>query len=105
MNEERVIDIDTGEVVTPLRESTAKYPNAHTVFLVFYPNGKYPANWRINVTQRKAAENLFKERGLPKIKAALGFYKENLEDKYCPKVRTPYELDSKWKALVDYKDL
>jgi hypothetical protein len=46
---------------------------------------------------------LFKEKGLDRIRRALEFYRENRGDKYCPAINSPYDLDSKWDKLLDFK--
>lgn len=63
-----------------------------------------PANWRLNKTQRQAAKNLIEERKLPQVRKALLFALENHDDPYCPFVYTPYDLDSKWESLKNYRD-
>lgn len=75
------------------------------VFTVFSEViGKNPLNWRTNVTQRTCAENLYKERGLNGIRRALEFYIEHRGDKFCPKIHSPYDLDSKWSKLYEFKE-
>ncbi len=71
---------------------------------VFSCFGKYPKAWLTNRSQRKAAENLFEERGLEQVKKAVSLYLENREDKFCPAVNTPWDLDNKWGALVRFKN-
>jgi hypothetical protein len=66
--------------------------------------GKNPLNWRTNKTQRTCAENLYKERGLGSIRRALEFYVENRGDKFCPSINSPYDLDSKWSNLYEFKE-
>ena len=75
--------------------------NPTPVYKLF--NNNYPLNWRVNKTQRQSAENLFKERGLEKIRRALAFYQENKDDEFCPDILSPYDLDSKWDKLLKYK--
>lgn len=96
--QEPELDLETGEVIKKL--PTKKYPNASKVFSFF---GKHPANWKINKTQLQAAENLYTERGSEQILKALNFYKENKEDKFCPVINSPYDLDSKWNKLISFK--
>ncbi len=97
--EEPSIDLDTGERVE-VKPQTKKYPNSKVVFSLF---GKYPANWKINKTQLQSAENLFLERGVEQIIKALNFIKENKEDKFCPIINSPYDLDSKWAKMIGFK--
>ncbi len=81
-------------------KSQAKYPNAKRVFALF---GKYPKNWDINKTQLKSAENLVEEKGLEKIEKVIQFFLENKDDPFCPQISSPYDLDSKWRKLFEYK--
>jgi hypothetical protein len=81
--------------------SSKPSPVAEKVFKLFSP--KYPANWKLNKTQRQAATNLYEERGLEQIEKALEFYRENKDEQYCPTILTPYDLDSKWKKLAKFK--
>lgn len=97
--QEPTIDAETLEY-TQVKKPTKKYPNASKVFSFF---GKHPANWKINKTQLQAAENLYTERGSEQILKALNFYKENKEDKFCPVINSPYDLDSKWNKLISFK--
>lgn len=94
------INYDTQEKVISPKQETKKYPNAKTVFALF---GKHPANWRINKTQLQAAENLFLERGIEQIIKALTYVRKNKEDKFCPTINSPYDLDSKWAKLIGFK--
>lgn len=74
------------------------------VFDVFSEElGKSPLNWRTNKTQRTCAENLFKERGIEQIRKALEFYRENRGNSFCPSIHSPYDLDSKWAKLFEFK--
>lgn len=55
--------------------------------------------------EKDAAINLYDTAGLPKIKRALKIARENRqEDKFCPRVNTPYELSSKWGKIIGYKN-
>lgn len=62
-----------------------------------------PANWIVNTTQQKCAENLYTERGLKAIKTALLFYKENKDKEFCPQINSPSDLDAKWTKLATFK--
>lgn len=84
-----------------IKPSKAKYPNKKVVFSLW---GKYPRNWDINTSQCKAAENLFEERGIDQIKKALEFVTEYKDGEYFPEVLTPYDLDSKWKKIISWRD-
>lgn len=103
--EEGVIDLDGDmTLVEKKKKNTAKYPNAPEVRKLFSEVlGKNPANWKVNKTQLQSCENLYTERGLEKIKLALQYAKENREEKYCPKIDSPYDLDSKWTKLGEHK--
>lgn len=62
-----------------------------------------PANWIVNTTQQKCAENLYTERGLKAIKTALLFYKANKDKEFCPQINSPSDLDAKWTKLATFK--
>jgi len=85
------------------RKTAPKYPNAPAVLKLFSIIGNVPANWKINTAQLKACENLFKERGLEKIESALEFYSEMRDVEFCPQITTPFDLDSKWTKLGQFK--
>lgn len=103
--DEGVIDYDgDGTVKSTTPVSKKKYPNALPVFKLFLQVlGTYPANWNMNKTQLQAAENLFTERGLEKVKNALEYYKEHKDDKYCPQISQPSDLDAKYTKLGEHK--
>jgi len=96
------------EEVTPTRELRKKQkPKSYDkeikqVYKLF--KDPWPENWRMNKSQRQAAENLYRERGIQQVKKALEFYRDNKDHEYCPKIRTPYDLDSKWSQLFDFKN-
>ena len=99
------IDIDgDGSLQEEKKPQTRKYPNAPAVRKVFQEvTGKNPSSWKINKNQLTACENLSTERGLEKIKNALQYYKENKDDKFIPRITSPYDLDSKWTNLGEFK--
>lgn len=102
--DEFVVDYESGETKSTAPVSKKKYPNALQVYKVFLEVlGKLPANWKVNKTQLQCAENLFEERGLDKIRNALEFYKENKDTEFCPQVSTPYDLDTKYTNLSQFK--
>lgn len=102
--DEFVVDYESGEVKDTAPVSKKKYPNALQVYKVFLEVlGKLPANWKVNKTQLQCAENLFAERGLDKVRNALQFYKEHQEEEFCPQVSSPYDLDTKWTKLGEFK--
>lgn len=77
----------------------------YTIYKLFEEiTGNYPLNWNVNKSQRIACENLEKEHGVEQVKKALQFYMENKEEKWCPKILSPWDLDSKWKKLYNYKE-
>lgn len=87
------------EEEAPKKVSTKKYPNAKQVFALW---GKYPKNWDLNTTQLRAAENLFEEHGLDEIENAIKWEQDLKDLDFCPKVSTPYELDSKWEKFEQF---
>lgn len=102
--DEFVVDYESGETKSTAPVSKKKYPNALQVYKVFLEVlGKLPANWKVNKTQLQCAENLFEERGLEKVRNALQFYKEHQEEEFCPQVSTPYDLDTKYTKLSQFK--
>lgn len=66
--------------------------------------GKVPRNWYVNKSQRTAAENLMEEHTLAEIKKALAFGLKHRSDEFCPDVSTPWDLDTKWKKLLTYRN-
>ena len=92
------VDLETGEIEA--KPQTKRYPNARQVFALF---GKYPLNWKINKTQLQAAENLFAERGIEQIIKALNFIKENRDKEFFPSINSPYDMDSKWAKMIQFK--
>ena len=74
-----------------------------TVVFKLFRGGKFPLNWKTNVTERQAAENLYNERGVEQIVKALTFIAENHSHPFCPKIHKPSDLDRKWSNLIDFK--
>jgi hypothetical protein len=103
--EEGVIDADgDGSLKAIKKVPTKKYPNAPTIRKIFQEIlGLNPSNWRINKTQLQACENLYTERTPEKVRSALEFFKEHKHDEFCPQITSPYDLDSKWTKLGEYK--
>lgn len=99
--EEVIIDADTGEEVKPKEKPKRHFKEVYTVFEEVL--GKLPANWFVNTTQQKCADNLFTERGITAIRNALQFYKENKEKEFCPQITQPSDLDAKWSKLGEFK--
>jgi len=103
--EEDIIDFDgDGETQEAPRPQTKKYPNAPTIRKIFQEVlGRNPAIWKMNKNQLQACENLYTERTPKSVRSALEYSKENSEEKYCPKISSPYDLDSKWTQLGEFK--
>lgn len=103
--EEGTIDLDgDGTLKEEKKPQTKKYPNAPVIRKIFQQVlGRNPANWKLNKTQLQACENLFTERTPEKVRSALEFYKEHEGTKFCPIINSPYDLDSKWTSLGEYK--
>lgn len=94
------VDLDSGEIIKPKEKPKRHYREVYELFKTL---GTIPLNWNMNTTQQTAAENLYTERGLEQIQIALQFYKEHKGEEYLPEITSPYELDSKWKKLHNYK--
>lgn len=96
---------ESPEEEKPKKESKAKYPHSKEVFGLW---GKFPLAWKNNTTQLVAAENLYTERGVVKIKDALDWYdhaKNKFDnDPFLPVVTSPYDLDTKWGKLEAFDD-
>lgn len=102
--EEGVVDLDSGEVKTPPKTQTKKYPNAPAIRKVFQEVlGRNPANWKLNKTQLQSCENLFTERGVDKVRNALEFYLEIKGQEHTPVIDSPYDLDTKYEKLAALK--
>jgi hypothetical protein len=94
------------EIVPDVEEKPRKVKSTEAleVFAIFGEvTGKNPLNWRTNKTQRQSAENLFQERGLEQVRQALEFHRETKDEHFCPTIHTPYDLDSKWSKLFEFK--
>lgn len=98
------VDFLTGEIKTPPKTQTKKYPNAPAIRKVFQEVlGRNPSNWKLNRTQLQACENLFTERGVDKVRNALEFYLEIKGQEYTPVIDSPYDLDTKYEKLAALK--
>jgi len=104
--EEDVVDYDgDGSLKAEKKPQTKKYPNAPVVQKVFQEVlGKNPANWKLNTTQLQACENLYTERTPERVRAALHYFQEVKDQEFCPMISSPYDLDSKWQKLADFKN-
>ncbi len=82
------------------------YPNAKAVFRLFgkAPTHKYPLHWVGNVSQMKAAQNLYNEHGLEEIASLLKWYEKHKPKDFPWDVSTPWDLEAKWMKLDAYFD-
>lgn len=96
---EKKINADTGE--PPVVEKKGKPAQVFEIFKEVL--GLAPLNWKVNKTQWTAAGNLLEEHGLDSVRNALNFYKANKDEKYCPTVVSPNDLDTKWSKLSKFK--
>ena len=97
------VDLESGEVVTEKPKKVKReYKQVYAMFNKFLGK-EIPPNWMLNRTQMQAADNLWKVKGREKIEMMLSFYLENKEHEYCPRILSPYDLDSKWEELKDFK--
>lgn len=85
---------------TPKKEKTKTDQKYLEVFRLW---GDYPRNWVKNTTQRFAAENLLAETDLEQMKKALALYEKYKGYPFCPQIRSPWDLDTKWDSLLDFK--
>jgi len=96
------VDFDgTGEIEKPKEKEKSHHKEIYALFSEMF--GKHPANWIVNKNQHIAAENLYTEQGLENVRRALQFYKEHKDNQFCPKITSPYDLDSKWSKLFLFK--
>lgn len=51
-----------------------------------------------------AADRLYNDKGVEKCKKALAFFNENKDEKFCPQVYTPIDLEEKWTKLATFRD-
>lgn len=52
--------------------------------------------------QRNAAKRLVNKHGLTRVKNAIAFVELNRDDRFCPSITTPCQLEEKWAQLEDY---
>lgn len=96
------IDADTGDI---LLETPKAKPTCYRVFKIFkivYPNIDQ-GSWIKHKTIRGAAERLWDKKGKEKIINIMTFLKKNEENQFCPRVFSPYDLELKWDAILDFK--
>jgi len=97
------IDLDSGEYIK--EQSKTKNTDYRKVLDLFERAfGKRQLSWTTHKAQRQAAENLYTEQGLEKIEKALRFYKKSKDEKFCPQISSPFDLEAKWKKLQDFRD-
>lgn len=85
------------------RPPKVKHP-AFEVFTVFRDvTGYFPAYWARNKTIRQSADSLHLDHGIDKIRRALLYYMENKDLPFCPEIVTPFDLETKWKKLSNFK--
>jgi hypothetical protein len=54
--------------------------------------------------QRKAAERLLALHGLHEVNRVISVIGQGSGEKYCPKVRSVTELESKWEKVISYSE-
>ncbi len=103
--EELTVDLDgDGTLKEEKKTPTKKYPNAPTIRKIFQEVlGKNPATWKQHKPQLLSSENLYTERGEKAVKNALLYFQENKDKEFCPQITSPYDLDSKWTKLGEFK--
>lgn len=89
---------DWGEELVPRMKKDTSYLKVFAMF------GEYPKSWTRNSTQIKAAKALLAERDEDKIKRAIDFYKKNVNKPFIPEISTPYDLDTKWEKLLEFRN-
>lgn len=60
--------------------------------------------WWFHKQQKEAALRLFDLKGLEQVSKALSIVRKNRTDPFCPKPGTPFELEQKWEAILNYKN-
>jgi hypothetical protein len=98
---EDIVEVPINDDDSPRRPREKADTSYRKVFAAF--RDKYPANWNLNRTQIQAAKNLLAERGMNNIRGALKFHRENSEHRFCPSITSPYDLDSKWSKLAEFR--
>jgi hypothetical protein len=77
-----------------------KYPFKEKVYACW---GTHPKVWDANTKMCISSTNLYEERGLDQIKAAIHFWREHKDEPYCPDCSNPHKLDTNWSALFRFK--
>jgi len=52
--------------------------------------------------QRRAALRLIETHGLDRAKKAVAYVQANRDERFCPSITTPVQLEAKWAQLEDY---
>lgn len=52
--------------------------------------------------QRKASVRLLEVHGLERIRKAIAYVEMNRDDRFCPSITTPVQLEAKWAQLEDF---
>ena len=52
--------------------------------------------------QRGATERLIEIHGLERVRKAVGYIAANRDNRYCPSITTPAQLEDKWAQLEDF---
>lgn len=52
--------------------------------------------------QRKASVRLLEVHGLERIRKAIAYVETNRDDRFCPSITTPVQLEAKWAQLEDF---
>jgi len=97
-DKKETITKEIGETSSPRK---VKFPNSTQIFRLW---GSFPASWAYNTTERRAAENLFRERGADKVILALLYYEKYKDEEMCPAILKPSDLDRKWENLRNFRD-
>lgn len=103
--------IDTGEASLRIESEseenrrpkrTPKDTAYRAVFELF--ESPHPLKWAKDTTQIEAARRLLAQEGIEELSLAMKFYRKHSKDKFCPKIRSPWELEEKWEKLGSYYD-
>lgn len=98
------LEIEPEEDTIPMRDlQRAKKPPRKQFKSVFSFFGKYPPHWALNRAIIDASERLVEHRGLSNVRAAVQFALEHRNEKYCPQIFTPLDLEEKWQPLFAFK--
>jgi hypothetical protein len=105
VSEDSLDDIEMVKVDDWGEEIVPRFGKKDTSYLkVFAMFGEYPKSWTRNSTQIKSAKALLAERDEDKIKRAIDFYRKNVNKPFIPEISTPYDLDTKWEKLLEFRN-